>query len=205
MWKGPCDQGHGDPSLALKLKPPFGFVSAFLSRPVDVDSVPIATYGPVSPTVSFQPLPRIAARTNLSPGVTVSALSAKTTLSSSSTGSAFAKGAGDQAKAATCVSTKEGVPTNSVTTSSVPSIKPVPVNTMSSKLPISTKSTAATPSTGDFGGWVSWTGLGKLGLSWKPLSGMVWPAANAEGSETVVGILGDCNGSREWSEAPGGR
>lgn len=31
---------------------------------------------------------------------------------------------------------------------------------------------------------------------------MVWPAANAEGSETVVGILGDCNGSREWSEAP---
>lgn len=113
----------------------------------NVDSVPIATYGPVSPTVSFQPLPRIAPRTNLSPGVTVSALSAKTTLSSSSTGSTFAKGAGDQAKAATCVSTKEGVPTNYVTTSSVPSIKPVPVNTMPSKLPISTKSTAATPST----------------------------------------------------------
>lgn len=105
----------------------------------NVDSVPIATYGPVSPTVSFQPLPRIAPRTNLLPGVTVSALS--------DTGSAFAKGAGDQAKTVTCLSTKEGVPTNSVTTSSVPSVKPVPVNTMSSKLPISTKSTAATPST----------------------------------------------------------
>lgn len=108
----------------------------------NVDSVPIATYGPVSPTVSFQPLPRIAPRTNLLPGVTVSALSADTSLSSSSTGSAQEKGAGDQAKAATCVST---TPTDSF--SSVSSSRLEPVNTMSSKLPISSKSTATMPST----------------------------------------------------------
>uniref|UniRef100_A0A8C6H6Z1 Mitochondrial antiviral-signaling protein n=1 Tax=Mus spicilegus TaxID=10103 RepID=A0A8C6H6Z1_MUSSI len=109
-----------------------------------VASVPIATYGPVSPTVSFQPLPRTALRTNLLSGVTVSALSADTSLSSSSTGSTFAKGAGDQAKAATCFSTTL---TNSVTTSSVPSPRLVPVKTMSSKLPLSSKSTAAMTST----------------------------------------------------------
>lgn len=110
----------------------------------NVDSVPIATYGPVSPTVSFQPLPRTALRKNLLSGVTVSALSADTSLSSSSTGSAFAKGAGDQAKAATCLGTTLN---NSATTSSVPSNRLVPVNTMSSMLPISSKSTAAMTST----------------------------------------------------------
>ncbi|XP_028610337.1 mitochondrial antiviral-signaling protein isoform X2 [Grammomys surdaster] len=108
----------------------------------NVDSVPIATYGPVSPTVSFQPLPRIALRTNLLPGVTVSAPSADTSLSTSSTGSALAKGAGDQAKAATYVST-----TSTDSFSSVSSVRLEPVNTMSSKLPISSKSTATMTST----------------------------------------------------------
>ncbi|XP_021082016.1 mitochondrial antiviral-signaling protein isoform X2 [Mesocricetus auratus] len=103
-----------------------------------VDSIPL--HGPVSPTVSFQPLPRTTVRTSRLPGVTVSVPSPETSLSSSSTGLALAKGAGDQAKTAT----------NSVTTSSVPSTKVVPVTTVSSKvsskLPISTKSTAAMPS-----------------------------------------------------------
>lgn len=110
----------------------------------DVDSVPIATYGPVSPTVSFQPLPRTAQRTNLLSGATASALSTDTSLSSLFPGSAFAKGAGEQANAVTCFSTTL---TNSATTSSVPSPKLVPVNTMSSKLPLSSKSTAAMTST----------------------------------------------------------
>ncbi|EGV92413.1 mitochondrial antiviral-signaling protein isoform X1 [Cricetulus griseus] len=117
-----------------------------------VDSISTPLHGPVSPTVSFQPLPRTTLRTSHLPGVTVSVPSPDTSLSSSSTGLALAKGAGDQAKAATCLSTDGGVPTNSVTTSSVPSsTKLVPVTTvsskMSSKLPISTKSTAAMPST----------------------------------------------------------
>ncbi|XP_051000612.1 mitochondrial antiviral-signaling protein isoform X2 [Acomys russatus] len=110
----------------------------------NVDSVPTSARGPVSPTVSFQPLPRTAMRTSHLPGATVSVPSPDTT------GSVFAKGAGDQATAATCLSTNEGVPTSSVTTSAVPSsTKSVPVNTMpskvSSKSPISAKpSTAAT-------------------------------------------------------------
>ncbi|XP_029392582.1 mitochondrial antiviral-signaling protein isoform X2 [Mus pahari] len=103
----------------------------------NVDSVPLATYGPVSPTVSFQPLPRTALRTNLLSGVTVS-VSADTPLSSS-TGSAFAKGAGDQAKAAAGLSTTL---TNSATASSAPSLRLV--KTTSSKLPLSSKSMAAT-------------------------------------------------------------
>ncbi|CAH6787843.1 mitochondrial antiviral-signaling protein [Phodopus roborovskii] len=116
-----------------------------------VDSIPTPLHGPVSPTVSFQPLPRTTQRTSHLPGVTVSVPSPDTSLPSSSSGLAFAKGAGDQAKAATCLSTDGGVPTNSVTTSSVPpSTRSLPVTTMSSKvsskLPISTKSTAAMPS-----------------------------------------------------------
>ncbi|GAB1286922.1 Mitochondrial antiviral-signaling protein [Apodemus speciosus] len=110
----------------------------------NADSVPIATYGPVSPTVSFQPLPRTAPRTNRLSGATVSALSADTSLSPSSTGSAFAKGAGDQATAATRLSTTLTSPS---TTSSVPSARLLPGNTMSSKLPISSKSSAAMTST----------------------------------------------------------
>ncbi|XP_036042173.1 mitochondrial antiviral-signaling protein [Onychomys torridus] len=117
-----------------------------------VDSLPIPSHGPVSPTVSFKPLPRPALRTSHVPGVTASVPSPDTSLSSSSTGLTFTKGAGDQAKAATCPSTDGEEPTNSVTTSSVPpSTKVVPVTTMSSKvssrLPISTKSTASVPST----------------------------------------------------------
>ncbi|XP_052580547.1 mitochondrial antiviral-signaling protein isoform X1 [Peromyscus californicus insignis] len=118
-----------------------------------VDSIPTPPHGPVSPTVSFKPLPRTALRTSHLPGVMASVPSPDTSLSSSSTGLAFTKGAGDQAKAATCLSTDGEVPINSVTTSSVPSsTKVVPVTTMSSKvsskLPISTKSTAAAmPST----------------------------------------------------------
>lgn len=120
------------------------YAANVVSPPVDADSVPIATYGPVSPTVSFQPLPRTAPRTNRLSGATVSALSADTSLSPSSTGSAFAKGAGDQAAAATRLSTTL---TSPATTSSVPSVRLLPVNTMSSKLPISSKSSAAMTST----------------------------------------------------------
>nr|AYU75378.1 MAVS protein [Sigmodon hispidus] len=115
-----------------------------------VDSIPIPTHGPVSPTVSFQPLPRTTQRTSHLPGVTVSVPSADTSLFSSSAGLAFTKEAGDQVKAATCLSTDGAIPTNSVTTSSVSSPKALPVTAMSSrvpsKLPISTRSTAATPS-----------------------------------------------------------
>ncbi|XP_021510822.1 mitochondrial antiviral-signaling protein [Meriones unguiculatus] len=114
-------------------------------------SSPVPMHGPVSPTVSFQPLPRTTLRTVHLPGVTVSVPSPDTSLSSSSTGSAFAMGDGE-AKGATCLGTKEAVPTNSVTASSVPSsTKSVPVNTtpskVSSKFPISPKPTASTPST----------------------------------------------------------
>ncbi|KAL6032758.1 hypothetical protein STEG23_016196 [Scotinomys teguina] len=116
-----------------------------------VDSIPTPLHGPVSPTVSFKPLPRTTLRTSHLPGVTVSVPAPDPSSSSSSTGLTFIEGAGDQSKAATCLSTDGEVPTNSVTTSSVlPSTKVVPVTTMSSKvsskLPISTKSTAAMPS-----------------------------------------------------------
>ncbi|XP_005365635.1 mitochondrial antiviral-signaling protein [Microtus ochrogaster] len=115
-----------------------------------VDSIPIPQHGPVSPTVSFQPLPRTTRRTSHMPGATGSVPSPDTSLSPPSTELAYAKGAGDQAKAAPCLSTDGGELTNSITTSSVPSTKLVTTTTvsskLSSKLPISSKPTAAAPS-----------------------------------------------------------
>ncbi|XP_049989043.1 mitochondrial antiviral-signaling protein isoform X2 [Alexandromys fortis] len=115
-----------------------------------VDSIPIPQHGPVSPTVSFQPLPRTTRRTSHVPGATGSVPSPDTSLSPPSTELAYAKGAGDQAKAAPCLSTDGGELTNSITTSSVPSTKLVTTTTvsskLSSKLPISSKPTAAVPS-----------------------------------------------------------
>ncbi|CAO2578696.1 Mitochondrial antiviral-signaling protein [Lemmus lemmus] len=115
------------------------------------DSIPTPRHGPVSPTVSFQPLPRTTRRTSHMPGATGSVPSPETSLSPSSTELAYAKGAGDQAKAASCLSTDGAELTNSITTSSVPSsTKLVPTTTvsskMSSKLPISPKPTTTMPS-----------------------------------------------------------
>ncbi|KAM7327294.1 hypothetical protein ACRRTK_013661 [Alexandromys fortis] len=119
-------------------------------RTQGVDSIPIPQHGPVSPTVSFQPLPRTTRRTSHVPGATGSVPSPDTSLSPPSTELAYAKGAGDQAKAAPCLSTDGGELTNSITTSSVPSTKLVTTTTvsskLSSKLPISSKPTAAVPS-----------------------------------------------------------
>ncbi|XP_041526816.1 mitochondrial antiviral-signaling protein isoform X2 [Microtus oregoni] len=115
-----------------------------------VDSIPIPQHGPVSPTVSFQPLPRTTRRTSHMLGATGSVPSSDTSLSPPSTELAYAKGAGDQAMAAPCLSTDGGELTNSITTSSVPSTKLVTTTTvsskLSSKLPISSKPTAAVPS-----------------------------------------------------------
>uniref|UniRef100_A0A8D1UM87 Mitochondrial antiviral-signaling protein n=1 Tax=Sus scrofa TaxID=9823 RepID=A0A8D1UM87_PIG len=97
-------------------------------------SSPTSPRGPVSPTVSFQPLARSTPRASRLPGPPVST-------ASSSTGLASAGGAGDQVEATIC-SGGAGVPTTSVTASMVPS--KVPTNsafasTMPSKLPTSLK------------------------------------------------------------------
>ncbi|XP_008842563.1 mitochondrial antiviral-signaling protein isoform X2 [Nannospalax galili] len=125
-----------------------------------VASTPISPHGPVSPTVSFQPLARSTPRASHLFGPMVSVAPADTSPSSSSTGLASVRAADDQAKAAICPSA-EGVPTNSLTISSVPSpTNVVPVKTMSSKvsahsalvstvpskLPTSSESAAAVPS-----------------------------------------------------------
>ncbi|KAH0513939.1 Mitochondrial antiviral-signaling protein [Microtus ochrogaster] len=97
-----------------------------------------------------EPLPRTTRRTSHMPGATGSVPSPDTSLSPPSTELAYAKGAGDQAKAAPCLSTDGGELTNSITTSSVPSTKLLTTTTvsskLSSKLPISSKPTAAAPS-----------------------------------------------------------
>uniref|UniRef100_A0A8C6W545 Mitochondrial antiviral-signaling protein n=1 Tax=Nannospalax galili TaxID=1026970 RepID=A0A8C6W545_NANGA len=99
-----------------------------------VASTPISPHGPVSPTVSFQPLARSTPRASHLFGPMVSVAPADTSPSSSSTGLASVRAADDQAKAAICPSA-EGVPTNSLTISSVPSpTNVVPVKTMSSKV-----------------------------------------------------------------------
>ncbi|KAM5245844.1 mitochondrial antiviral-signaling protein [Ctenodactylus gundi] len=119
-------------------------------------SSPIPTRGPVSPTVSFQPLARATPRASRLPGPPVSAPSPGTSFPSGlpSTGNAD-----DQAKATTCPSVAE-VPSSSATTSSVPSpTNLMPVNTVPSsvpanptvfstkpsKVPISSKSPGAVP------------------------------------------------------------
>ncbi|XP_011368167.1 mitochondrial antiviral-signaling protein [Pteropus vampyrus] len=102
--------------------------------------------GPVSPTVSFQPLARSAPRASCLPGPPVSVLSTGTS-STSSTGLASARGAGDQAKAAIS-STGAGVPTNSMTTSTAPSKVPSHsafTSTIPSKLPTSSKPPGVMP------------------------------------------------------------
>ncbi|XP_070444976.1 mitochondrial antiviral-signaling protein isoform X2 [Equus przewalskii] len=101
--------------------------------------------GPVSPTVSFQPLARSTPRASRLPGPPVSALSTDT--SSSSTILASSGSAGDHAEATICSSGVE-VPTTSMTTSTVPSkvpTKPAFPSTVPSKLPTSSKPPGTTP------------------------------------------------------------
>ncbi|XP_066090387.1 mitochondrial antiviral-signaling protein isoform X3 [Saccopteryx bilineata] len=96
--------------------------------------------GPMSPTVSFQPLARPTARASRSPGPSVPAPSTGTTSSS-------AGGAGDQAEATLCSSGVE-VPTNTMPTSIAPSKVPVRsavTSTVPSKLSTSSKSPGIMP------------------------------------------------------------
>ncbi|XP_019500141.1 PREDICTED: mitochondrial antiviral-signaling protein [Hipposideros armiger] len=102
-------------------------------------------HGPVSPTVSFQPLARSTPRASCLPGPPVSAVSTGTT--SSSTGLPSEQGAGDQAEAIICTS-GAGVPNNSMTTSTAPSKVPPHsafTNTVPSKLPTSSKPSGIMP------------------------------------------------------------
>ncbi|XP_070237375.1 mitochondrial antiviral-signaling protein isoform X2 [Bos mutus] len=101
--------------------------------------------GPVSPTVSFQPLARSTPRASRLPGPPVSAPSVGT--SSSSTGLTSAGGAGDQTEGTIC-SSGAGVPNNPMAASTVPSR--VPTNSafgssVPSKLPTSLKPPGAVP------------------------------------------------------------
>ncbi|XP_045688807.1 mitochondrial antiviral-signaling protein [Phyllostomus hastatus] len=111
-------------STHTEVLPPAGTVSSLTSSP----------HGPVSPTVSFQPLARSTPRASRLPGPAVSALS--TAAPSSSVG-----GAGGQAEATIC-SSGVGVPTNSMTTSTAPSKVPVHsafTSTVPSNLPTLSK------------------------------------------------------------------
>ncbi|KAF6088583.1 mitochondrial antiviral signaling protein [Phyllostomus discolor] len=111
-------------STHTEVLPPAGTVSSLTSSP----------HGPVSPTVSFQPLARSTPRASRLPGPAVSALS--TAAPSSSVG-----GAGVQAEATIC-SSGVGVPTNSMTTSTAPSKVPVHsafTSTVPSNLPTLSK------------------------------------------------------------------
>ncbi|XP_012610590.1 mitochondrial antiviral-signaling protein isoform X2 [Microcebus murinus] len=107
--------------------------------------------GPVSPTVSFQPLARSTPRASRLPGPAVSAPSTGPSSSSSSslsTNLASAGGAGDQAEPTACCSGAEA-PITSVTTSTVASKVPatlMPVNTVPSKLPTNSKPLGTVPS-----------------------------------------------------------
>ncbi|XP_023574352.1 mitochondrial antiviral-signaling protein [Octodon degus] len=108
-------------------------------------SSPTSPRGPVSPTVSFQPLARSTPRASRLPGPTVSAISVSPSSSSSSFSSSSSSSsstslpsagvAGNQARASICPSE---VPTTSVTISSVPSPTTLePVSTVTSKVPAS--------------------------------------------------------------------
>ncbi|XP_055400262.1 mitochondrial antiviral-signaling protein isoform X2 [Bubalus kerabau] len=110
-----------------------------------VVSSSMSLHGPVSPTVSVQPLARSTPRASRLPGPPVSAPSVGT--SSSSTGLTSAGGAGDQAEGTIC-SSGAGVPNNPMTASTVPS--KVPTNSafgssVPSKLPTSLKPPGAVP------------------------------------------------------------
>ncbi|XP_045837013.1 mitochondrial antiviral-signaling protein isoform X2 [Meles meles] len=99
--------------------------------------------GPVSPSVSFQPLTRSTHRASRLPAPSASAPSAGT--SSSSTGLACAGAAGDHREAGVC-STGAGVSTSSLTTSTASSRAPASSaldRTVPSKLPASSKPSGA--------------------------------------------------------------
>ncbi|XP_054429961.1 mitochondrial antiviral-signaling protein isoform X2 [Pteronotus mesoamericanus] len=118
---GPQEQDTELGNTHTKVLPPAAMVSSLTSP-----------HGPVSPTVSFQPLARSTPRASRLPGPAVSALSTGT--SSSSTGDAS-----DQAEA-TISSSGVGVPTNSMTTSLAPSKVPLHsarTSTVPSNLPTS--------------------------------------------------------------------
>lgn len=103
-----------------------------------VSSPTTSTRGPVSPTVSFQPLARSTPRASHLPGP---AVSAPASARPSSAALASAEGTGDHTKTTVCSSDAE-VPANPTTTSSLPSKVPVnsaPVSLGPSKLPTSTK------------------------------------------------------------------
>ncbi|XP_004840803.1 mitochondrial antiviral-signaling protein [Heterocephalus glaber] len=115
-------------------------------------SSPTSPRGPVSPTVSFQPLARATPRVSRLPGPAwaAAAMSVSPSFSSSpsSTSSPSTGSAGNQARASTCPSeVPTEVPTNSVTTSSVPSPTTLkPVTTMTSKVPASPAPVSIVPS-----------------------------------------------------------
>lgn len=87
--------------------------------------------GPVSPSVSFQPLARSTPRASSLPGPAASALSTDTSSSASSTGLPAAGGAGEQAEAIVSSSKAE---------------RPVTTSTVPSKVPISSKAPGTMPS-----------------------------------------------------------
>ncbi|XP_036907611.1 mitochondrial antiviral-signaling protein [Sturnira hondurensis] len=122
---GPQEQDSELGSTHTEVLPPAGTVSSLTSSP----------HGPVSPTVSFQPLARSTPRASHLPGPAVSALSTAT--SSSSVG-----GTSGQAEATTICSSGVGVPTNSTTTSIAPSKVPTHsafTSTVPSNLPTCSK------------------------------------------------------------------
>ncbi|XP_007932866.1 mitochondrial antiviral-signaling protein [Orycteropus afer afer] len=111
-------------------------------------SSPTSPCGPVSPSVSFQPLARSTPRASRLPGPPASAPSTGTS-SFTPTGLPSAGGAGDQAEVTFC-SSETGVPTNSVTTSTALTKVPTnsaPISTApSNKLPTSVKPPGTMPS-----------------------------------------------------------
>ncbi|VCW69245.1 unnamed protein product [Gulo gulo] len=110
--------------------------------PGTASSLP-SSRGPVSPSVSFQPLTRAPHRASRLPAPSASAPSAGT--SSSSTGSACAGGAGDHREAGVC-SVGAGVSISSLTTSTASSRVPASSaldRTVPSKLPASSKPSGA--------------------------------------------------------------
>ncbi|KAM9249363.1 mitochondrial antiviral-signaling protein isoform 2-T2 [Dugong dugon] len=125
-----------------------------------VVSSPLSPRGPVSPSVSFQPLARSIPRASRLPGPPLSSPSTGTSSSSTSAGLASAGGAGDQAKVTIC-SSETGVPTNPMTTSTAPTRVPtnsaststapsklpmMPVNTVPSKVPATSTFASTAPS-----------------------------------------------------------
>ncbi|XP_049725200.1 mitochondrial antiviral-signaling protein isoform X1 [Elephas maximus indicus] len=123
-------------------------------------SSPTLPRGPVSPSVSFQPLARSTPRASRLPGPALSAPSTGTSSSSTPTGLAFAGGAGDQATVTirsseirvptnpmTISTAPTEVPTNSAPTSTAPSkLAMMPANTVPSKVPANPVFASTVPS-----------------------------------------------------------